>query len=598
MLGFSRPGSRGETGADPRQARQDGRVRQARQGTGAPGLLRRIRRSKAVLRAGVGLAVLALTATTAACSDESSTSGGESILRVTGAPTGPLIRNFNPYLTTSPVNLVGGSSMIHEPLFIPNTLKVGSYTPWLAKTWEFSADGKQLTLNLQSGVKWTDGQPFSAEDVAFTLNMLVKNPALNANGIVLTEAKAEGPDKVVISFPMPSFTQLPFIGITYIVPKHKWGSVADPGTFNDENPVGTGPFMLETWSAQGYFLKKNPNYWQVGKPKIDGLRYVTFNSNVSANLALSQGQLDWTGNFVNNIESDYVGKDPEHNKYWFPAIVPTFLSLNLTKPQWQNADVRKAISLALDRDELVRLAEQNQQPANKTPTGLVMPQHEPFLADKYKGVEIKQDVNQAKALMQKAGYTIGGDGYANGPDGKRLTLTLSTSSGFTDILTMYQVMTEQLKKIGIEVKVEPKATAEWIANLFVGNFDGSTFGPLAGAFTPFDVYQRTLAGYLTKPVGEPAFVNVVRWKDAETDKLLMQYAGTTDAALQKQALEGLQTIMAEQVPVIPLFNFVSWDEYTTKNFVGWPDKDNPYSVGSPIGPSSVLVATSLEPRQK
>ncbi|WTW94091.1 ABC transporter substrate-binding protein [Streptomycetaceae bacterium NBC_01309] len=543
------------------------------------------------------MTALALAATTAACSDESSSSGS-TILNVAGAPTGPLQRNFNPFLTTGPMNLIGGVSMINEPLFIPSAINVGKTTPWLAKSWQYSADGKELTLDLQSGIKWTDGRPFSAEDVVFTFNMLQKNPAMNVYGLALGPARAEGPDKVVLTFPVPGFTQEAFIGATYIVPKHVWEAVPDPASYTNENPVGTGPFMLDTWSAQGYLLKKNPNYWQAGKPKIDGLRYVVYNSNVSANLALAQGQLDWAANFVNNIDKEYVAKDPANNKYWFPPVAPTFLGMNLTKPQYQNADVRKAISLALDREKLVEVAEQNQQPANTTPTGLVFPQHEKFVAAKYKGVTLKQDIPAAKALMEKAGYRIGGDGYAVGPDGKRFTMTLLTSSGFTDIITMYQVMTDQLKQIGIEVKVETKATSEFIANQFVGNFDASTVGPLTGSYTPFQAYERTLAGYLTQDIGKPAFANQVRWKDPKTDQLLQQYAATQDPAVQQAALEGIQDIMVEQVPVIPLFNFVAWAEYNTRKVVGWPDAGNPYATATPIGPGSVLVATSLEPKTK
>lgn len=557
-------------------------------------------RTRLLGRAVAGAAVLAMVAGTAACSDKSTSgAGGPTILRVSGAPTGPIVRNFNPFQVTAPVYLLGGESLINEPLFIPNTLKVDDYTPWLAKSWQFSPDGKQLTLNLQTGVKWTDGQAFTSDDVAFTFDMIVKNPALNLNGLLLTEAHADGPDKVVLTFPAPAATQLPFVGMTYIVPKHIWETAPDPNTFTFENPIGTGPFMLDSWSPQGYLLKKNPNYWQPGKPKIDGLQYVTYTSNVSANLALAQGELDWAGNFVNNIDNEYVGKDPANNHYWFPAVSPTYLTFNMTKPQYQNADVRKAVSLALDREELVRIAEQNEQPANTTPTGLVFPQHEPFVADKYKNVTLKQDVEQSKALLAKAGYKPGGDGILVGPDGKRFSITLLTSSGFTDILTMYQVMTEQFKKVGIEVKVESKATNEAIAATMTGSFDMTTFGPIGGAYSPFSTYERTLAGYLTAPIGQPSFANVGRWKDPATDALLQKYAAATDDATRKQALDGLQDIMVDQVPVVPLFNFVSWSETSTKKVTGWPSKDNPYSVGGPSAhPGAVLIATTLEPKTK
>ncbi|GAA4990150.1 ABC transporter substrate-binding protein [Yinghuangia aomiensis] len=561
---------------------------------GAPGKTgRRLRR-----RVLAATAALALLSGAAACSDKSGGggAGGKVILRATGAPTGPMVKNFNPYAITGPMNLMGGVGMINEPLFIPNVLKVGDFKPWLAKSWQFSPDGKQLTLDLQTGVKWTDGQAFTADDVAFSINLLLKNPALNQYGLLASSARAEGPAKAVIDFPAPAFTQLPFVGLTAIVPKHIWELVQDPNTYTFENPVGTGPFKLESWTPQGYLLAKNPGYWQAGKPKIDGIRYVAYTSNVSANLALAQGELDWAGNFVNNIDKEYVAKDPANNHYWFPPMAPMSLGFNLTKPQWQNADVRKAVSFALDRKALAQLAFQGEEQPNMTPTGL-LPQHAEFIADKYKSIQLTQDIPQAKALLAKAGYKPGGDGIMVGPDGKRLTMTLLTSSSFTDVLTLYQVMTDQLKQVGIEVKIDSKSTTESITDTYMGNFDVGITGPAYAAYSPFNVYERTLAGYLTAPVGQPAFNNTERWQDPETDKLLQQYASTQDPAVQKQALEGLQDIMVEKMPIIPLYNFAAWSEYSTKSVVGWPDKDNPYIVGISVGAASVYVATMLEPKK-
>ena len=166
-------------------------------------------------------------------------------------------------------------------------------------------------------------------------------------------------------------------------------------------------------------------------------------------------------------------------------------------------------------------------------------------------------------------------------------------------MTMWQVVTEQLKAVGIAAKVQGMTTQQWIADGFTGKYDMSMCARLSGTNTsPFDYYQNLLAGYLTKPVGQLAFGNTQRWKDdGTTDRLLMQYASTKDPAQRKAALEGLQQIMVEQAPAIPLFNFVAWAEYSTKRVTGWPSAENPYTIGSPTGPTSVLVATRLEPKK-
>ena len=98
------------------------------------------------------------------------------------------------------------------------------------------------------------------------------------------------------------------------------------------------------------------------------LNYVTFDSNTSANLALEQGELDWAGNFVPNIRSLYVAKDPQHNHFWFPPLRSYGLVLNITQHPFDNVSVRQAISFALNRQQIVSAGEQNEQPAAVSPT--------------------------------------------------------------------------------------------------------------------------------------------------------------------------------------------------------------------------------------
>jgi peptide/nickel transport system substrate-binding protein len=559
--------------------------------------LTRLRRTHRTLTLVAALVAAALPLS--ACGSAKHVSApGKTILKVESVPTGPVTRNFNPFGSQSTVNLLGGRSMINEPLYLTSELRTGDVKPWLAKDHQFSADGMSMTLTLQTGVKWSDGQAFSADDVAFTFNMLQKFPGLNTTGIPIKDAKATGPDQVTLDFAFPGYTAASDIGHVPIVAQHQWSSVADPVAYTDDDPIGTGPFMLDgaSFSPQGYTLVKNPNYWQAGLPKIDGLQYVAFDSNTSANLALENGDLDWTGNFVPNIETAYVAKDKAHNHYWFPPARATFLCLNQTLAKYQDVALRRAVSQVLDRAALVKAGEQDEQPAATTPTGLILPNQKQFLAPDYQNLTLAPDATAAKATLTAAGYTFGSDGTLMGKDGKPVTLTLSAPTAFTDIQAMYQVAVQELASIGIKADIKGGDTNTWIGTLLTGNYDATICARLAQEDPdPYATYFGNLSSALSKPVGQPSFGNFEHWNDKATDALLAQYMATTDATVRQQALNGLQKIMVEQVPVIPLFYNVDWAEYSTKKVTGWPSADDPYATAGPVSSTSGWVALHLVP---
>ncbi len=144
----------------------------------------------------------------------------------------------------------------------------------------------------------------------------------------------------------------------YIVPEHIWKDIKDPVTFTNENPVGTGPFTEVTrFEDQIYIVEKNPHYWQAGKPYFQGLRYPAYPGNDQANLALVNGDLDWAGNFVPDIDKTYVSKDPENFHYYFPGGDEMMLYVNPALKPFDNPEVRKAISMGIDRKMVVSVAE-------------------------------------------------------------------------------------------------------------------------------------------------------------------------------------------------------------------------------------------------
>jgi peptide/nickel transport system substrate-binding protein len=530
------------------------------------------------------LAILAALAVAAGCSSGGSggsggTAGSAPPLVIHAVDAGTFQEDFNPYHLEG-VNF-GTSGMIHETLMYFNKLKPGEITPWLALKHEWSDKGKSVTFTLRQGVKWTDGQPFTADDVAFTFQMLKDHPQLNRNALEIEGAKALAPDKVRVDFKNTSYAKLFNIaGNSPIVPKHLWEKQQDPATFTNPKPVGTGPYKLSKFSAQLYEMEKNPSYWQPGKPEVPVLRFPAYTAN-ALQTALQQGEVDWAGAFVPDIEKIYVQGKPEQNKFYFPPEGVVALLPNLTHPILSKPEVRQAISLAVDRDKIVKVAERGYTKVAH-PTGVPMPGGEAYVPPEYQAAAYKVDLAKAKELLK-------------GVDPAKLTFKLLVPSPFTDWVNAAQLIREDLAKVGITVETRGVAFQDWVSKVGKGNFDLSIRATASGP-TPYFQLRSMLHGSLFKPVGEAATGNYQRWKDAETDRLIDEYAATEDEAEQQRATQGLGKIMVEKLPTLPLFYSPSWSQFRTNKYTGWPSEQDPYAMPSPYtSPDAAVVLLHLKP---
>ncbi|GAA3583679.1 ABC transporter substrate-binding protein [Nonomuraea rosea] len=533
------------------------------------------------------LAILAALAVAAGCSSGGSggsggTAGSAPPLVIHAVDAGTFQEDFNPYHLEG-VNF-GTSGMIHETLMYFNKLKPGEITPWLALKHEWSDKGKSVTFTLRQGVKWTDGQPFTADDVAFTFQMLKDHPQLNRNALEIEGAKALAPDKVRVDFKNTSYAKLFNIaGNSPIVPKHLWEKQQDPATFTNPKPVGTGPYKLSKFSAQLYEMEKNPSYWQPGKPEVPVLRFPAYTAN-ALQTALQQGEVDWAGAFVPDIEKIYVQGKPEQNKFYFPPEGVVALLPNLTHPILSKPEVRQAISLAVDRDKIVKVAERGYTKVAH-PTGVPMPGGEAYVPPEYQAAAYKVDLAKAKELLK-------------GVDPAKLKFTLLVPSPFTDWVNAAQLIREDLAKVGITVETRGVAFQDWVSKVGKGNFDLSIRATASGP-TPYFQLRSMLHGSLFKPVGEAATGNYQRWKDAETDRLIDEYAATEDEAEQQRATQGLGKIMVEKLPTLPLFYSPSWSQFRTNKYTGWPSEQDPYAMPSPYtSPDAAVVLLHLKPAAK
>jgi len=489
--------------------------------------------------------------------------------------------DFNPYNGS-----VNGQSfgVLYEPLVYDNLLN-DQKTPWLASAYQWSTDNKTLTFTIRSGVQWSDGQPFSAADVVFSFNLMKQHPELDLQSVwtVLSSVAAQGSDKVVMTFSqpaVPNFYQI--AGQTAIVPQHIWSAFKDPVSQVVKDPVGTGPFTMSQCTGQNITFTRNANYWQKGLPYLQTVNYPAFLDNDPANAFLATGQAQWGGQFIPNIDTYYVARDPNNNHYWFPPIDNVNIWFNTTIKPLDNKLVRQAIAYSIDRDAVSKKGEHGYEPAGNQ-TGVLSPTFDSWIdktqSDKY---GYKFDPTKAAALLTQAGYTKGSSGIYQDASGKKLSFSIINIAGYTDWVASVQVIQDNLKQVGIEIKEQDLSHDDYFNKLFNGQFQ-LAYGSLSTSPGPNPYYElrNTLYSKTSAAIGETASGDYQRWTDATTDKLIEDFGSTTDSSEQHKIMKQIQGIMLEEVPVIPVTESVAWYQYSTKGFAGWPTKDDAYAAPAP-----------------
>ncbi len=523
----------------------------------------------------------------------SSSSGGtsNSVLNVVAAPSPPFVAGFTPFSLSSTAYLEGAQSMVYEPLIMFNILKPGVIYPWLATAYSWSNDGKALTFTIRSGVKWSDGQAFTSADVAFTFQLIKKFAALNVNGVSFTGVSTSG-NKVTLAFSSPAYGQLYNISQVLMVPQHIWSKIANPVTYTDTNPIGTGPYLLKSWSSQAFTMVKNPKYWMPGKPQIQTLRWLQYTSNTSADLALEQGAIDWSSIFVPHYQKLFTGTDPAHNHVYLPAIGGEYVCLNDAQYPFNMPAVRKALSYAFDRDKMSTAVEQGFGVPMTSATGL-LPGWSKFVAPQYANATLSYDPAKTKQMLLAAGFKESG-GKILEPNGKPFSVTFTGPTPYTDFMSDMQLMSTALNGIGVSSTVNGVGLSAWTT----AYTDGTYQATMCGTFQtpgPFQLYNLELNGSLSAPVGKPAVGNYERWMDPATNAALNSYADTQSASVQQADLDQVEKIMVNEMPLIPLMGLNSYAEYRTTHATGWVTASNQYQMPNPSSPWDETVVLHLKP---
>lgn len=491
-------------------------------------------------------------------------------------------RNFNPYLANKRV----AAFYMYEPLVILDNV-TGEEHPWLATGYELP-DPSTIVFTIRDGVTWQDGEPFTPDDVLFTLNMLKEYPATDTQGIWGFIESVEADDSTVtVHLQAPNVPAASLIATTLIVPEHIWKDVDDPASFRNPDPVGTGPYKLGNYAAQQYTIDKYDGYWQADKVAAEHIILPANNTQ----LDVATKGYDWAYSFISDVDNVWVGAGND-NSYWFPPGGTIALFPNLTKAPFNDLNVRQGLSLSLDRAAVGDAAAEGYMD-EAGQTNILLPYQQDDLNPEIPNSGlITQNTDEAMKFFEAAGYTMQGDRLVDA-SGQQLTITITTANGYTDWLRGVQEVQRQWGAVGIDVKIDTPQPAAYQLALRNGEYDFA-MGGTGGTGSLFRDFNALLSTDYLKPVGEEATNNFERYDNPDAQALLDQFKVAIDPEEQKQIGYQLQEIVYNDLPVISLYYGGSWGLVSDAKFTGWPTEDDPYASPKTYESTPLLVLTHLK----
>ncbi len=537
----------------------------------------------------------------------------------------PSVDNFNPY---AGVLLHQRNSLhytVNEVLFYTNH-NTNETTGWQADSYSYNDDFTEVTLKLRDGVKWSDGEAFTAEDVAFTFDML-KGAAPD---LLFSSQIAEWVASATVVDPLTVLIKLNKPGPRWVkdflatgqstrfvtVPKHIWDG-QDPKTFANFDlakgwPVGTGPYKLVKSDASSLFYDRRDSWWAVDAglvdaiPQVERVVYVPATAEAMPQL-FATNQIDMGRSIQAGQFEAIKAQNPalvawnEQGPVWGGPDGCTYaIRFNTQVAPFDNAGLRHAINAAMDRDQIVNLAYEGSMlkatlPFSSYPgmTNYVdqlqdvagvadIGEHSPELVEKY---------------MTEAGFVKGGDGKWANADGSPLQVELSAAQGDPS----GPVLSQQLQAAGFDALLNVQQGTALNEAMAAGNYQ-MNMGPHCGSlYDPWQTLEHFHSKYAA-PAGEVSknLRAVTRYDNPELDAVLDQLEqmqpspdDATYIGLVKQATE----IFARDLPEIPLVEETQTLVYNTTYWKGWPSATNPYMASFIPWEGFARVVQSLQPTQ-
>ena len=525
---------------------------------------------------------------------------------------------FNPF-SNSMLMHTGSQQLAIESVIYIN-LQTGKEELWQIDGFEYDDGFEGVTLNVRDGVEWSDGMPFTASDIAFTLNTL-KDGTADMRWVVdiqewVASATADGDKRVHIELnkPNPRFMSQMFATLywsVYIVPKHIWDG-KDPATFPNFDldqgwPIFTGPYTLTSSTELETVWDRNDNWWGAkAAPAIGGVdrqtplrlptpERVVFVGVENAEKRAAKAIANEQDTFWHMPRSvfEQVNSENPNIKAWFPDLpyayfdpAPRHLAFNLKAPPFDNVDVRWGISYAIDRAKIVEFAYEG----ITTVTDVFFPLTPAMGAFRDSAIDLFEtypasefNLDKSAERMEDAGYTMGDDDLWVDADGNNIVMEIAVRGGEEDQIRLAPILADQLRVGGFDATfkiTEPGAFFDGIARGDIVTNLQLVGGNTVNVADPWGTWNLLHSSH-SAPIGEVATGQRSRFENAEFDAIVDEMAGLTTADPRMKDLfrDSMEIILRESI-IIPIVQTALLTPNNYTFWTNWPDISQDYQAPS------------------
>ena len=537
------------------------------------------------------------------------------------------VENWHPYLTSVSHQRDVMQFTVNEMMFYTN-LNTGELIPWQAESFEYAPDFLSATIKLRQGVEWADGEPFTSDDVKFTLESLRDGPPELGGSAAYKEwiasVDATDPLTVKINFnkAAPRFVR-DFLALGHenhypILPRHIWEG-KDLATFTNFDlaagwPIGTGPYKLVSTTNQQEIFDRRDDWWgaKIGFQDLPAPKRITLVP-VSSDEAMGQlhiaNQVDGGRQLLIGTFEAARAQNPKlaswntEGPVWgAPDGCDYSLVFNMLKEPWNDLNLRWAINSAIDRQQLSDIGyEGSDHPVafafSGYMAGTYLPADGPLQAVVDKSGVLNHSQELVDKYMAASGYAKGADGFW-GKDGTSLEVKVRVPAFIQPIQAP---LTQQLKNAGFNA-VQAPVDDTWLPDIQNGNFDTMVFVHCGSLSEPLETLQHYHSKF-SRPLGEvvPNLVAASRYSNPEYDAIIdrmdanpassdpsSDYMKDSAAALEIALRDIPQIDMLEELHVVT-FNNTYW--------TGWPSAADPYVAPYTPWEAFNVVIHNLKPAQ-
>ncbi len=511
--------------------------------------------------------------------------------------------NQNPYSNSQYLDW-GLWQANQESLFYYN-YETKEIMPWQASGYSYNEDFTELTINLRDGVKWQDGEAFTADDVIFTINMLKENPELRYSSdmnewVASVEKVDDLTVKFVLTGPKPSFLNDYFVNEVWdtvpIAPEHIWSQVEDVVNFKNYDlekglPMGTGPYKLVRSTETEQVYDRCETWWgaEIGfedMPEPERCIWVTCTSEEVRAAKMVNNELDssWTMS-VSTFETAKA-KNPnifawtDELPYGYLDACPSSIAFNNAKAPFDDPEIKWAIAYAVNQQEVVDIAAEGGSEVALTmyPTYQSLKEwldSNQDLLDKYNVATY--DLDKVNEIMTGKGYTKDSEGFWTDPQGNRLNINLIYRSGESLNVKEAPIIEQQLRAAGFYATSQALESAVFYTKTYTGDFDMCFGGALGSVSDPYATMDFFHSKYY-KPIGETSDARFYRWVNKDFDAYVDIMAATApDDPKFQEAARGALELWLEGLPCLPLMQQMFIVPFNSTYWTNWPTSENNYT---------------------